>query len=440
MIKRVGYVINKEKHINELSKIRKELTVQPYKSQRFIMQNYGGLPEPFPIFLESENNLYVPRYYGIEKFGKADYNLPDGDDITLSFNGSLRENQKDLMKNFLPIFKENFGAILNLKTGGGKTALALYVISLIKKKALIVVHKQFLADQWVDRIKQFLPNANVGKIQGKTFDIENKDIVISMLQSVSMKDFSKNAFDSFGITVFDETHHLSANVFSRAFSKCSSKFNLGLSATIERKDETEFVLNYFIGPTFAPTVIENFGEVIVKKLQFTDEIYQKDITNFKGNINSAAMITKLVSSSKRTKLICAYIDKFLKHNRHILILSERLSQLKDIEKKLTEMDIEAGYAVGGTKHEKLVENCKKPVILATYSYVSEGFDVETLNTLVFASPKSDVIQSAGRILRQTPQNRLKIPYILDIVDQTKVYESKFKKRIKYYKKSKFTIK
>tara|TARA_Y100000741_G_scaffold48487_1_gene33359 strand:- start:178 stop:492 length:315 start_codon:yes stop_codon:yes gene_type:complete len=104
------------------------------------------------------------------------------------------------------------------------------------------------------------------------------------------------------------------------------------------------------------------------------------------------------------------------------------------------MNIESGLAIGGTKHEKLVENCKKPVILATYSYVSEGFDVETLNTLIYASPKSDVVQSAGRILRQTPQNRLKIPYILDIVDQTKLYESKFKKRMKYYKKSKFTIK
>ena len=142
----------------------------------------------------------------------------------------------------------------------------------------------------------------------------------------------------------------------------------------------------------------------------------------RDSINSAAMISKLVTSRKRTQLICAYIEKYVKHNRHILILSERLSQLKDIEEKLNEMEIESGMAIGGTKHEKLTENCKKPVILATYSYVSEGFDVETLNTLIFASPKSDVIQSAGRILRQTPEEREKIPYILDIVDDTKIYE------------------
>lgn len=439
MITRRGFVIPKEEHKNELARIRKDLKVQPYKSQRFIMQNYGGLPEPFNIYMESESKIYMPRYYGISKFGNVHMNISDGNDIKLEFEGELRENQEKLMADFLPKFYTNFGGILNLKTGGGKTALALYIISVLKKKALIVVHKQFLADQWIDRINQFLPKAKTGTIQGKKIDIENCDIVIGMLQSISMKDFEKNAFDSFGVTVFDETHHLSANVFSRAFLKCSSKFNLGLSATLERKDETEFVLNYYLGPTFSPTVLENFGEVKVKKLKFIDEIYQKEITNFKGNINSAAMISKLVTSRKRTQLICAYIEKYVKHNRHILILSERLSQLKDIEEKLNEMAIESGMAIGGTKHEKLTENCKKPVILATYSYVSEGFDVETLNTLIFASPKSDVIQSAGRILRQTPEEREKIPYILDIVDDTKIYESKFKKRLKYYKKSKFTV-
>jgi len=116
-----------------------------------------------------------------------------------------------------------------------------------------------------------------------------------------------------------------------------------------------------------------------------------------------------------------------------------LSQLKDIAEKLIEMKIDFGFAIGGIKHDKLTENVKKPVILATYSYVSEGFDVETLNTLIFASPKADIIQSSGRILRQTPENRMKVPYILDIVDNTKIYESKWNKRKKYYKKSKFTM-
>jgi len=438
-ITRQGYILHKDAILSSLSKIRADLKVQPYKSQKFIMQNYGGLPESFKIYLESATRLYVPRYYGIQTFGNVDFNISDGDKIELKFNGKLRENQEELMSEFLPIFNENFGGILNLKTGGGKTALALYIISLIKRKALIVVHKQFLADQWIDRINQFLPNAKIGKIQGQKFDIENCDIVIAMLQTVSKKDFEKNSFDTFGITVFDETHHLSANIFSRAFTKCSSKFNLGLSATLERKDETEFVLNYFLGPTFSPKILENFGEVKVRKLIFDDENYQKEILNFKGNVNSAAMISQLVLSKKRTNLICAYIDKFIKYERHTLVLSERLSQLKDIAEKLIEMKIDFGFAIGGIKHDKLTENVKKPVILATYSYVSEGFDVETLNTLIFASPKADVIQSSGRILRQTPENRMKVPYILDIVDNTKIYESKWNKRKKYYKKSKFTM-
>ena len=65
--------------------------------------------------------------------------------------------------------------------------------------------------QWRDRIKQFLPEARIGKIQQNTVDIEDKDIVLSMVQSLSMKEYEENTFDSFGLAVFDECHHLGAS-------------------------------------------------------------------------------------------------------------------------------------------------------------------------------------------------------------------------------------
>jgi superfamily II DNA or RNA helicase len=84
------------------------------------------------------------------------------------------------------------------------TVCALNIISKINKKTLIVVHKKFLMNQWIDRIKQFLPNARVGIIRQNTVDIENKDIVIGMLQSISMKEYPKETFDSMGLLVIDE--------------------------------------------------------------------------------------------------------------------------------------------------------------------------------------------------------------------------------------------
>ena len=59
----------------------------------------------------------------------------------------------------------------------------------IKKKAIIFVQKTFLKNQWIERIQQFLPTARVGTIQGPIIDIEDKDIVIAMIQSISMKEY-----------------------------------------------------------------------------------------------------------------------------------------------------------------------------------------------------------------------------------------------------------
>ena len=48
--------------------------------------------------------------------------------------------------------------------------------------------------QWRDRIQEFLPDARIGKIQQSTIDIENKDIVLAMVQSLSMKEYPENTF------------------------------------------------------------------------------------------------------------------------------------------------------------------------------------------------------------------------------------------------------
>ena len=137
--------------------------------------------------------------------------------------------------------------MLELFCGFGKTVLALKVIAELKKKTLVIVHKSFLMDQWQERIKQFLPTARVGIIQGETIDTEDKDIVLGMLQSISMKEYPHSLFQEFGLTILDEVHHLSAEVFSRALFKIVTQYMLGLSATMKRKDGLTHVFKMFLG-------------------------------------------------------------------------------------------------------------------------------------------------------------------------------------------------
>ena len=63
-----------------------------------------------------------------------------------------------------------------------------------------------------------------------------------------------------------------------------------------------------------------------------------------------------------------------------------------------------------------------------------------LDTLFLASPKTDIEQSVGRILRQKAADRKNVPLIFDVVDAFSVFEAQGKKRRAYYKRQNYSIK
>jgi superfamily II DNA or RNA helicase len=75
------------------------------------------------------------------------------------------------------------------------------------------------------------------------------------------------------------------------------------------------------------------------------------------------------------------------------------------------------------------------VIIATYAMASEGLDIKTLTTLIMASPKTDVCQSVGRILRVKHSS----PLVIDIIDPQDVFRAQWLKRQTYYIKQKYRI-
>jgi len=187
-LSRQGYKLKKEDLTNEQqSTLIKDLTAKPR-----MVQGFGPPPQQieYPIFLESNTSYYVPRFYGQTHYGNPTTNkLGSGETINIQFKGSLREEQIPIQQLYLDEDKGlGAGGIISLKCGGGKTVLALSIVAMLQKKTIVLVHKDFLMTQWRDRILEFLPDAQVGKIQQDTIDIEGKDIVLAMVQSVSMKE------------------------------------------------------------------------------------------------------------------------------------------------------------------------------------------------------------------------------------------------------------
>lgn len=208
-----GYSILKNSlTAQQQQQIRKDLMMKPFMPPNSIQQAVE-----FPIYRESPKKIYVPRFYGFEKFGKPDEDmLPEGDDISVPFAGDLRDYQHNIINSYLKEAHDTGCGLLEIPCGRGKTVMALNIISQLGKKTLVIVHKEFLLNQWVERIEQFLPSARIGRIQGQILDIENKDVVIGMLQSLSMKDYPSGTFDSFGLTISDECFPAGTKVITEA--------------------------------------------------------------------------------------------------------------------------------------------------------------------------------------------------------------------------------
>jgi ERCC4-related helicase len=88
------------------------------------------------------------------------------------------------------------------------------------------------------------------------------------------------------------------------------------------------------------------------------------------------------------------------------------------------------------KEQDLEESSKKQVVVATFQLAQEGLDIPTLDTVVLSTPKSDIKQSIGRIMRETP-GKLNAPLIYDIADHWSVFFSMYRKRCVVYREGGF---
>ena len=441
-----GYsVLKEELSPQEINNIRKDLTVKP-----FVNASYGTVPVPFPVYCESKRKLYLPRYYGLKKFGAAkNQNITPGEKVTLDFPLSLKSKQEPIAQAFLDVATTTGGGIISVPCGYGKTVIGLYLASQLGVKTLVVVHKEFLVNQWKERIQQFLPYARIGKIQGPKIFVDGYDIVIGMLQSISMKEYDDDVFSSFGFVIYDECHHLGAETFSRALLKTGCQYTLGLSATPQRADGLTKVFQWYLGDIVYKINKREEEDVRVECIKYTppgdhDEPvkeYNKVILNYNKKPNGAQMINNICAYTPRTNLIIDLVKPCLDNGRKILILSDRRGHLKDIKNLLdTETSYSSGFYLGGMKEKDLEETEGKNVILGTFMMASEGFDCRyPLDTIVLASPKSNIEQAVGRILRQEAKDRKFIPLVIDIFDEFSTFAGQCFKRIKFYNKNNYDI-
>jgi superfamily II DNA or RNA helicase len=434
---RKGYTVLKSSiTAREQERIRKDLTVAP----RSAGVSYGT-PDPFFVYRESERKIYLPRCYGTEHLGPPSRSVhPGGSPATMVFQGVLRPAQEEAATKYLAHVEGGGSGLLDLYCGFGKTVIGLAIAARLGLKTLIIVHKDFLVDQWVERIEQFLPTTRVGRIQAKVMVTEGCDIVVGMLQSIASKDYPADTWDQFGFTIIDECHHMSAEGFSNALFKVITPYMLGLSATMTRKDGLTKVFKSFLGKIVMKKTRQGDAGVRVFRHDFSssDEEFGRTELDFRGQIRYAAMISKVHGFGPRTDFVGALIVKMVNaedKGRQALVLAQNRCLLVDLMKVMEKHGISAGFYLGGMRKDALADTSTKRVILATYGMAEEALDIKGLNTLVLASPRTSIEQAVGRILRQTDGR----PVVHDIVDQHETFQRQWKKRLSNYRRLKYTV-
>lgn len=434
-----GYTICKAQLSDtDVRMIRSDLLVEPFNPVKQKMlearkrwdKDAEEKNEQFKVYRENKAKFYLPPFYAVDKFGPPAKNelCQRGTPIDLLFHGSLRPQQQEVADVSVDHLNAHGGGILQLRCGFGKTIIALHLFARLRVKVLVLVHKEFLMNQWKERIAQFLPDAKVGTLQAKTVDVEDRDIVIGMLQSVAVGKYPENVYTEFGLCCFDECHHLGAEVFSKSLDIARTRYMLGLSATPDRKDRLRKVFDWQLGKVMYKVEAKVTQHVYVEVLSFQDTTVDTSpagTTVIRHNGRAmlyeekpafrAKLLSYLVDSKGRMEALMASVLEYAKDsNRRILVLSERRKHLEDIGKALEASGVEHGFYWGGVKQKDLDEAATRQVVLGTYHMASEGMDVPVLNTVFLASPKSDVKQSVGRILRKTDHTVL--PTIIDFVD------------------------
>uniref|UniRef100_A0A6C0HI92 Helicase ATP-binding domain-containing protein n=1 Tax=viral metagenome TaxID=1070528 RepID=A0A6C0HI92_9ZZZZ len=403
-----------------------------------LIKNYGNHNIVIEIPEIYNNIVYIARSCGYKVIfhSKTTISIVETDD--LSYDISVSVLPEDDYYGFEIDGNRRF--VLGDFTVTHNTVMGLKIISLLHKKTLILVHKEFLMNQWIERINEFLPGARIGKIQAQVMDIENKDIVIGMIQTLYDKDYPGNTFSSFGLTIIDEVHRIGSEQFSKTLTKIVTPYMLGISATVDRKDKLTKVLYMFIGNKIYTEARKDEDPVCVRGIVYnsSDPQFNEVEYDWKGTPKYSTMITKLCEFGPRSDFIVRVVRDLVEENpeNQIMILAHNRSLLTYLHDAIAYRQIaEVGYYVGGMKQAALQETETKHVVLATYAMAAEALDIKTLSTLVMVTPKTDIVQSVGRILRVKHEN----PIIVDIVDSHDVFQNQWTQRKRFYKKCNYRI-
>ena len=343
-----------------------------------------------------------------------------GHPLNVGFLGELRPSQKAAVAALL----EHDTGVLEATTAFGKTVVAAWMIAARRTSTLVLVHRQQLFDQWIERLSGFLdiPSTSIGCLGGGRRRLGGR-LDIALLQSLLRNGVVDERVANYGQVIVDECHHLAAPTFDAVIRSARARFVLGLSATLERRDGQHPTVLMQCGPVRYRVDARSEGaerpfvqEVIVRPTGFLP----RSDPESDPRQEFQKLLCGLASDAERNAMIVVDTVAALAEGRSPLILTERIDHLERLAESLQSAAPEAARILlrGGMKAGDLAVSLRQlrelpeaqpRVLIATGRFVGEGFDDARLDTLLVALPVSwrgTVAQYVGRLHRRHQGKRV----------------------------------
>ena len=346
-----------------------------------------------------------------------------GTAIDAKFQGQLRPFQEEAVAK---ITAHDEG-ILCAPTAFGKTAVAAWLIAKRKVNTLVVVHRQQLLDQWQERLGMFLdlPAKSIGHIGGGKTD-RTGCVDVAVIQSLYRKDQVKDFVAEYGQVIVDECHHISAFTFEQVMRQVKAKYVVGLTATPTRKDGHHPIIYMQCGPVRFNMSARTMTETTPFEHKVTPRHTEFRMAPELTELTIQDIYAALVDDASRNEMIAGDIVHAIESGRCPLLLTGRTEHLQYFAARLAGVAKHVFVLKGGMGKKQRRETSaalaavpenESRVILATGSYIGEGFDDARLDTLFLAMPiswKGTLQQYVGRLHRLHDNKRFVQVY--DYVD------------------------
>jgi superfamily II DNA or RNA helicase len=349
--------------------------------------------------------------------------------------------------------------MIRVATGGGKTEIIAELIGRTNVKTLVLIHKQDIFYQLVDRLGKRL-GVPIGQLGCGIIDPQ--DITVGMIQTVhrayggtmqGLKDIDndktviskpeiiQSLVEKAECVIIDEAHHVSSSIFGKVLTKCEKAYyRWGFSASPWREDNADLLLDAHTG---ARCVDVSASELIKRGYLSKPTIYLYEYDHGRPNAFGYPHMyeQQVVNNTFRNKIVVRAVLKALAHNKSCLIAVTRIEHGRMLEAMLKQCvpgNVKfASGQVDSIERRQILQDLadkKVNVVIATTVF-GEGIDCPTLDVLINAKANKssiDSLQLVGRALRKTStKDKVTIIDIYD--DHCKYLGTHAKDRLKIYK-------